>query len=121
MSRFDVIRTSFALPETNKCTEIVQNLEKKNKTAVKPVSYVTHGTPNEIYDQTILRYVCADGAINIPTRSWSVQDLMDIMFDQSFPVDKQVLPFTVTLAVENVIFVMEDVDCLLYTSPSPRD
>ena len=115
MSRFDVIRTSFALPETNKCTEIVQNLEKKKKNAVKPVSSVTHGTPNEIYDQKISRYVCADGATNIPIRSWSVQDLMDIMFDESFPVDNQALPGT--LAVDNVIFVFENVDS---TSPIVR-
>ena len=79
------------------------------------MSSVTHGTPNQKYDQTVLTYVCADGAINIPIRPWSVQDLMDIMFDQSFPVDKQDLP--VTLAVENVIFVMEDVDA---TSPIVR-
>lgn len=40
---------------------------------------------------------------------------MDIMFDQNFPVDKQ--DFPVTLAIENVIFVMEDVDA---TSPVVR-
>lgn len=44
-----------------------------------------------------------------------MQDLMDIMFDQNFPVDKQDLP--VTLAIDNVIFVMEDVDA---TSPIVR-
>ena len=43
------------------------------------------------------------------------QDLMDIMFDQSFPVAKQDLP--ISLSVENVIFVMEDVDA---TSPIVR-
>lgn len=36
------------------------------------------------------------------------QDLMNIMFDQSFRVSKQDLP--VSLAYENVIFVFEDVD-----------
>ena len=40
---------------------------------------------------------------------------MDIMFDESFPVVKQDLP--ITLAVEDVIFVMEDVDA---TSPIVR-
>lgn len=40
---------------------------------------------------------------------------MDIMFDQHFPVDKMDLP--VTLAIENVIFVMEDIDA---TSPIVR-
>ncbi|CAM9847032.1 unnamed protein product, partial [Laminaria digitata] len=40
---------------------------------------------------------------------------MDIMFDQSFPVEKQDLP--ITLAIDNVIFVMEDVDA---TSPIVR-
>lgn len=38
----------------------------------------------------------------------SFQDLMNIMFDETFPVQKQDLP--VTLKQENVIFVFEDVD-----------
>ena len=40
---------------------------------------------------------------------------MDIMFDESFPVDNQALPGT--LAVDNVIFVFENVDS---TSPIVR-
>lgn len=36
------------------------------------------------------------------------QELMDIVFDQKFPVIGEELP--VSLGFENVIFVMEDVD-----------
>ena len=37
-----------------------------------------------------------------------LQELMDIVFDQKFPVIGEELP--VSLGFENVIFVMEDVD-----------
>lgn len=37
-----------------------------------------------------------------------LQELMDIVFDQKFPVVGEELP--VTMGFENIIFVMEDVD-----------
>lgn len=42
------------------------------------------------------------------TSAWPRQQLMDIVFDQKFPVVGEELP--VSLGFENIIFVMEDVD-----------